>query len=91
MLLDKEFQRDLSIASAATPARVDISTEGFNSCSKKSIYDLRMANMRRAVLASSNNNAIFDIAAAYLEPRLSAEQAAQQVLERLTLQSLPSE
>lgn len=58
MLLDKEFQRNLSISSGASPARVDISTEGLNSCGKKSIYDLRMANMRHAVMVSMNNNAV---------------------------------
>lgn len=86
ILLDKEFQRELSIASGASPSRVDVSTEGFNSCSKKSIHDLRMANMRRAVMPSSNNSTVFNITMTYLKQKITAEQAAQQVLEALKTQ-----
>ncbi len=81
ILLDKEFQRELSIASGAAPSRVDISTEGFNSCSKKSMHDLRMANMRHAVMASINNKYLFKIVNDYLAGRISTESAAEQVLK----------
>ena len=40
VLLDKEFQRDLSMISGAAPVRVDISTKGFDSCTKKNVHDL---------------------------------------------------
>ncbi len=80
ILLDKNFQRELSIASGASPARVDIDTDGFNSCSKKSIHDLRMANMRRAVMASLSNKDLYKIVADFLEDRTSAELSAKQVL-----------
>ncbi len=81
MLLDKEFQRNLSISSGASPARVDISTEGLNSCGKKSIYDLRMANMRHAVMISMNNNAMHSIMTDFMEHKMSAERAAQLILD----------
>lgn len=81
LLLDKDFQRELSIASGAAPVRVDISTEGFNSCAKKSMHDLRMANMRRAVMASINNKYLFKIVNDYLTAKISAEVAAEQVLQ----------
>lgn len=81
MLLDKEFQRNMSISSGASPARVDISTEGLNSCGKKSIYDLRMANMRHAVMISMNNNAMHSIMTDFMEHKISAERAAQLILD----------
>ncbi|NLD00610.1 MAG: carbohydrate ABC transporter substrate-binding protein [Gammaproteobacteria bacterium] len=81
MLLDKEFQRNLSISSGASPARVDTSTEGFNSCGKKSIHDLRMANMRRAVMISMNNNDMHAIMTDFIQHTISAESAAQLILE----------
>lgn len=81
IMLDKELQRELSIASGATPVRVDISTEGFNSCARKSMHDLRMANMRRAVMASMNNNHLFTIAHEYLTEKISEETAADQVIQ----------
>lgn len=87
ILLDKEFQRELSIASGASPARVDIETDGFNSCSKKSIHDLRMANMRRAVMASLSSKELFKVVADYLEDQVNAETAAKQVIMLFTLQS----
>ena len=80
ILLDKEFQRELSIASGASPARVDIDTKGFNSCSKKSIHDLRMANMRRAVMASLSSKELFKVVDNFLDNQISAEIAAQHVL-----------
>lgn len=86
ILLDKEFQRELSIASGASPARVDIETDGFNSCSKKSIHDLRMANMRRAVMASLSSKELFKVVADYLEDQVNAETAAKQVIMLFTLQ-----
>ncbi len=88
MLLDKEFQRELSIASGASPARVDISTDGFNSCSKKSIHDLRMANMRRAVLASLNNKDLYKIVADYLKQETTIETAVNKALTAITQQSI---
>lgn len=84
ILLDKEFQRELSIASGASPARVDVSTEGFNTCSKKSIHDLRMANMRRAVMPSINNNGLEEIVEDYLQQRISSNSAAEKVLALAT-------
>lgn len=88
MLLDKEFQRELSIASGASPSRVDISTDGFNSCSKKSIHDLRMANMRRAVLASLRHEDLYKIVADYLKQETTTETAVNQVLIAITQQSI---
>ena len=88
MLLDKEFQRELSIASGASPSRVDISTDGFNSCSKNSIHDLRMANMRRAVLASLNHKDLYKIVADYLKQKTTTETAVNQVLTAITQQSI---
>lgn len=84
ILLDKEFQRELSIASGASPARVDIETNGFNSCSKKSIHDLRMANMRRAVMASLNNKGLFKVVEDYLDNEVNAATAAKQVIMLFT-------
>lgn len=86
ILLDKEFQRELSIASGASPARVDVSTEGFNNCSKKSIHDLRMANMRRAVMPSINNNGLETIVTDYLQQRINSSTAAEAVLAMVTRQ-----
>ena len=80
ILLDTEFQRELSIASGASPARVDVSTDGFNNCSKKSIYDLRMANMRRAVMPSINNKALEKTIANYLQQRITLDAAVHDVL-----------
>lgn len=80
ILLDKEFQHELSIASGASPARVDVSTDGFNSCSKKSIYDLRMANMRRAVMPSINNKALEKTVADYLQQHITLDAAVHNVL-----------
>lgn len=80
ILLDKAFQRELSIASGASPARVDVDTEGFNNCSKKSIYDLRMANMRRAVMPSINNKALEKTIANYLQQRITVDAAVHNVL-----------
>lgn len=79
-LLDKEFQRELSIASGASPARVDIETNGLNHCSKTSIHDLRMANMRRAVMASLSNKELFKVAADYLADQINAQTAANQII-----------
>ncbi len=84
ILLGKEFQRELSIASGAAPTRVDISTKGFNSCAKKSMHDLRMANMRRAVMASINNGHLFKIVNDYLADKTDIEKAAEQVIEAYT-------
>ncbi len=84
IMLDKELQRELSIASGATPVRVDISTQGFNSCAKKSMHDLRMANMRRAVMASMNNNHLFKITHDYLAEKISVDTAAAQVIQAYT-------
>ena len=81
ILLNKDFQRELSIANGASPARVDISTDGFNQCSKKSIYDLRMANMRRAVMPSINNKVLEQVVANYLKTHISLETAIDDVLE----------
>lgn len=90
MLLDKEFQRNMSISSGASPARVDVSTEGFNSCGKKSIYDLRMANMRRAVMISMNNNDMHVIMTDFMEHKISAESAAQLILKTYAPQASTS-
>lgn len=79
---------ELSIASGAPPARVDISTDGFNNCSKKSIHDLRMANMRRAVLVSLNNKGLLKIVADYLKQEVTIETAANNVLIALTQPSI---
>lgn len=84
IILGKEFQRELSIASGAAPVRVDISTKGFNSCAKKSMHDLRMANMRRAVMASINNKYLFKIVNDYLSNKISVETAAKQVIDAYT-------
>ena len=81
ILLDKDFQRDLSMASGAAPARVDISSAGFNHCSKKSIYDLRMANMRRAVMPSINHGALGQLIADYLQQQLPLESAVNNLLD----------
>lgn len=81
ILLDKDFQRDLSMASGAAPARVDISSAGFNHCSKKSIYDLRMANMRRAVMPSINHGALWQLIADYLQQQLPLESAVNNLLD----------
>lgn len=86
ILLDKEFQRELSIASGASPARVDIDTKGFSSCSKKSIHSLRMANMRRAVMASLNSKELFKIVAHYLANPSNAQAAAEQVVNHFAKQ-----
>jgi glucose/mannose transport system substrate-binding protein len=86
ILLDKEFQRELSIANGASPARVDIDTDGFNSCGKKSIHDLRMANMRRAVMASLNSKDLFKVVADYLQDKSSPQTAANQVITIFTKQ-----
>lgn len=88
MLLNKEFQRELSIASGAAPARVDISTDGFNSCSKKNMHDLRMANMRRAVLASLNNKDLFKIVADFLKQEVTIETAVNNILIATRQQSM---
>ncbi|HHX34796.1 MAG TPA: carbohydrate ABC transporter substrate-binding protein [Gammaproteobacteria bacterium] len=89
ILLDKDFQRELSIANGASPARVDITTEGFNHCSKKSIYDLRMANMRRAVMPSINNKALEKAVASFLQQHTSLRTAVEQVLHA-TLEEIQS-
>lgn len=83
IFLDKEFQRELSIASGAAPARVDINTDGFNHCSQKSINDLRMANMRRAVMPSIINKNLEVIVGDFLNQRISADSAAENVLSNL--------
>ena len=88
MLLNKEVQRELSIASGAAPARVDISTDGFNSCSKKNMHDLRMANMRRAVLASLNNKDLFKIVADFLKQEVTIETAVNNILIATRQQSM---
>lgn len=80
ILLDKDFQRELSITSGAAPARVDIDTQGFNHCSKKSIQELRMANMRRAVMPSINRNNLEQIVGDYLAQRINTITAANKVL-----------
>lgn len=89
ILLNKDFQRELSIASGASAVRVDISTEGFNSCGKKSIHNMRMANMRRAVMASLNNNDLFRIAHNYLQENITIETATRQVLTSVTQHAMP--
>ena len=80
ILLDKEFQRELSMANGAAPARVDVATDGFNHCSKKSIYDLRMANMRRAVMPSINSTVLEKTVANYLKQRIPLDAAVEEVL-----------
>lgn len=80
ILLNKEFQRELSIASGASPVRVDISTDGFNKCSKKSIHDLRMANMRRAVMPSINSKGLEHVVDDFLQQRTSINTAVDKVL-----------
>lgn len=81
IFLDKDFQRSLSIASGASPARVDVTTDGFNYCSKKSIHELRMANTRRGVMPSINNKTTERIVVDFLQQRSTAEDAAQKVLD----------
>lgn len=90
ILLDKDFQRELSIANGASPARVDVSTDGFNHCSQKSIYDLRMANMRRAVMPSINNKTLEHALANYLKQLISLEAAIDHILEATLGKSQPS-
>ena len=80
VLLDKEFQRDLSMISGAAPVRVDISTKGFDSCTKKNVHDLRMANMRHAVIPMISNPKLFKIVNDYLDLKTTAEQATEQTL-----------
>lgn len=89
ILLDKDFQRELSIANGASPARVDISTDGFNQCSQKSIYDLRMANMRRAVMPSINNQVLEQAVANYLQQNISLETAVDHILAATVEKSQP--
>lgn len=81
LLLDKDFQRELSITSGAAPARVDIDIQGFNHCSQKNIQELRMANMRRAVMPSINRNNLEQIVGDYLAQRINTSTAATQVLQ----------
>ena len=84
VLLDKEFQRDLSMISGAAPVRVDISTKGFDSCTKKNVHDLRMANMRHAVIPIISNPKLFKIVNDYLVLKTTAEQATEQALALFT-------
>jgi len=52
LIMDVDFQREMSIASGAAPARVDVSDTGADLCGQQAIRDLRRANMQRTVLAA---------------------------------------
>ncbi len=84
VLLDKEFQRDLSMISGAAPVRVDISTKGFDSCTKKNVHDLRMANMRHAVIPMISNPKLLKTVSDYLALKTTAEQASELTLALFT-------
>ena len=83
-LLDKEFQRDLSMVSGAAPVRVDISTIGFDNCTKKNVHDLRMANMRNAVIPMISNPKLLKTVSDYLALKTTAEQASDLTLALFT-------
>ncbi|MGI6783120.1 MAG: ABC transporter substrate-binding protein [Aminivibrio sp.] len=51
-LMGIEFQAELSTATGAAPARVDVPREGFDPCGRRSITDMRNANMRRTMMGS---------------------------------------
>ena len=52
----------------------------YTSCSIKSIHDLRMANMHRAVLASLNNKDLYTIIEDYLQQKITINTAVNNVL-----------
>lgn len=52
LLMSIDLQRDVNLASGATPARVDAPRDAFGPCGRKAISDMRNANMRRTLMGS---------------------------------------
>ncbi|QLF91699.1 carbohydrate ABC transporter substrate-binding protein [Pseudomonas sp. ABC1] len=92
ILLDRDFQRDVNLASGAAPARVDVPREAFNACGQGAINDMRQANLRRAMLGSiamGNANpsyvktAIYDVVSRHLRGQLDDAEAARLLYQAL--------
>lgn len=87
-LISPQMQAELSMATGAAPARVDIARDNFDDCGRRSISDLRNANMRRTLLGSigmGNANpapvkqAIYQLVHEHLLGQLDDTQAASRL------------
>ncbi len=52
LLMSPALQAAVNVKTGAAPARVDVSSESFNTCGKRTLSALRASNMRRTVLGS---------------------------------------
>ncbi len=87
-LMGLDFQAELSEASGAAPARVDVPAEGFDHCGQRSIVDMRNANMRRTMMGSiamgnanpaSVKEAIYAVVSAHFLGRITDAEAAERL------------
>lgn len=97
VLMTKELQRTVNIATGAAPARVDTSAVGFNACGRQALSDLRGANMRRTLMGSiamGNANparvkeAFYTIVSDHLYGKISDEQAVVLLKQAIAQHSL---
>lgn len=91
-LMSKGLQKEVNIFSGAAPARVDVSTNGFNLCGRQAIYDMRGANMRRTLMGSIamgnahpsvTKQAIYATVSEHLYGNISDAQAAVQLKQAI--------
>jgi len=88
VLMDREMQTELNIATGAIPARVDVQRESFNRCGQQAIGDMRRANLHRTLMGSvamgnanlpEVKNAMYEVISAHFLGRISDDQAVQRL------------
>lgn len=93
LLMSRTLQAKVNVRTGAAPARVDVPPEGFNTCGKQLLANLRASNMRRTLLGSiamGNANppavktAIYRIVTEHLQGSLSDSDAAIALRKALT-------
>lgn len=93
VLMDKDMQTELNLATGAAPARVDVQRSAFNRCGRGAISDLRRANLQRTLMGSiamgnanppEVKNAIYALVSAHFLGRINDAQAQQRLRQVIT-------
>lgn len=85
-IINRDFQKRWSLISGGIPARVDISLDGFNDCSRKVISNMRMSHMRGTVVSFryEHREQIEQVIMHHFNQQLSDDAAVAQLMEVLS-------
>lgn len=85
-IMGRDFQKRWSLLSGGLPARVDISLDGFNDCSRKVISNMRMSHMHGTVVSFryEHREQIEQVIMHHFNQQLSDDDAAARLIEILS-------